>query len=272
MSCHSLFSSVRRRTRSGASWKQVNATWHMKHSTTGLIQCLERTVGTLVAIYFIFAGESLGWDWLLCICPKSTEQMVFHWTLSRSNYSAFLQSLDTFSMWPVFFIILVWRVFSASEAVQTWPLRQVASTSRLTDPNNTKWPQLTSQQKAVEAFHSRYKEVEATLLQVTNQSIPSSSSTHITPSINQSKHNLSADTDSDTDNNKLVKDDSGDEQPKHRKSLVFTSQMAIWNCFTAKKRCIATSNAKASKGKSIATIMTDDEANGSNETDGPKGM
>jgi hypothetical protein len=116
--------------------------------------------------------------------------------------------------------------------VQTRPSRQVAPTSKLTDPNNTERPQLTSQRKAVEAFHSRYpKEAEAKSLQVgevANQSIATSSSAHITPSTNRSKRNLSADTDSETDKNNLVEDDSGDEQPKHCKSpsLVFISQMA----------------------------------------------
>jgi hypothetical protein len=39
------------------------------------------------------------------------------------------------------------------------------------------------------------------------------------------------------------------------------------NHFTAKRRRVATSTAKVSKGKSIMTIITDDEADGSDEAD-----
>ena len=39
---------------------QVNMTQNMKHSTTGLMLCLEKIAETPVAVYSTFTGESLG--------------------------------------------------------------------------------------------------------------------------------------------------------------------------------------------------------------------
>jgi hypothetical protein len=44
------------------------------------------------------------------------------------------------------------------------------------------------------------------------------------------------------------------------------------SCFTAKKRRVVTSNAKVSKGKSTATIVTDDEVDGGDEADGESNL
>jgi hypothetical protein len=99
----------------------------------------------------------------------------------------------------------------------------VALTSKLTDANNVQQPQLASQRIAVKAFHSRSaKEVEATSL-AASKSIPASSSAHTTPSITQSKCNISAVTNKDTDNN--VEDENSDDQPKRCKYFAFMSQV-----------------------------------------------
>ena len=76
--CHSLSSKVKRRTRFGVWWTQVNVTQWMKHLSAGSMQCLERIAGIRMAVYFTFAGGSLGWDWLPRICPKSTGRMSWH--------------------------------------------------------------------------------------------------------------------------------------------------------------------------------------------------
>src|ERR1700679_3130457 len=80
----------------------------MKHSTAGSMLCSERIAGTPVAVYFIFAGESLGWVWLPCICLKSTGYMVFHLILLRSNYSCYasclFSSLHASLMLPTYLI------------------------------------------------------------------------------------------------------------------------------------------------------------------------
>src|SRR5262245_3208253 len=83
---------------------QVNATRRRKHLSAGSMQCLERIAGIRMAVYFTFAGESLGWDSLLRICPKSTGQMGLHWILSRLSYNVLLQSSNTFSALPTSFL------------------------------------------------------------------------------------------------------------------------------------------------------------------------
>jgi hypothetical protein len=212
---------------------QTNVTWHMKHSTAGSMLCSERIAGTPVAVYFIFAGESLGWVWLPRICLKSTGHMVFHLILLRSNYSAFLRSLRNFSTWPTLFLdelCLDWHVSSGSEGdltAQTRPSRQVAPTAKLTDTNNTEQPRLTFQRKAVKAFHSRRaQETEATSLanNPSIQSIPALSSNNTTPTIPLQTH-LSTVTNRDTNSNQHVEDEDSDDQPKPHKSLIFTSQI-----------------------------------------------
>lgn len=105
--CLSLFTKVLRTTKYGVWWTEVNATQHMRHSTANLMPCLEKTVKIPVATSFIFTGESLGWDWSLHICPKLTVHMVSHWILLILSYSVFLQSSDTFSMWPALFQLFI---------------------------------------------------------------------------------------------------------------------------------------------------------------------
>jgi hypothetical protein len=118
----------------------------------------------------------------------------------------------------------------------------------------------------VEAFHSRRaQEAEATIATSPSiQTVPAPSSNNTTtPTITPPKRNLST---KDTDSEKDVGDESGDDQPKPRKSRIYVSNSKLI-FFAAKKRRVAPSTANIRKSKTTVTIVTDDDMDGEDEVD-----